>query len=57
MYVVFINLNHAFGSEIFLKVMNPPLRYPTMVLLDDEMKVLLIGNPHMDMDKLNELVN
>jgi len=51
-----INWNHAYASNEFLTILNPLDRFPTMILLDDNMKVLFIGNPNVDMDKLIDLI-
>jgi len=51
-----INWNHAYASKEFLTILNPLDRFPTMILLDDNMKVLFIGNPNGDMDKVIDLI-
>jgi thiol-disulfide isomerase/thioredoxin len=52
-----LSWKQAFVTPKLLSILNPINRFPTIVLLDDHMKVILIGNPHQDMEQLKEIVS
>lgn len=51
-----MNWNHAFGTKKLVDVLNPSKKFPTMVLLNDDLKVLLIGNPGNKLDEALKLI-
>jgi thiol-disulfide isomerase/thioredoxin len=51
-----MNWNHGFGTKKLMSTLNPTGYYPMMVLLDDDFKVLLIGNPGTELDEATKLI-
>jgi thiol-disulfide isomerase/thioredoxin len=51
-----MNWQQAYGTKKLIEILNPPGGYPTIVLLDDKMEVLLIGNPHKHLEEIESII-
>jgi thiol-disulfide isomerase/thioredoxin len=48
---------HGYSTEKLLKVFNKKGSYPRLVILNNENKVLFVGNPQVDLDEIKAVLN
>ena len=52
-----MNWKHAYSTQKIINIFNGPKRFPHAVLIDKNNKIVLIGNPHEILEKVEKIVS
>ena len=51
-----MNWQHGYATDKLISIFNDNRTYPRVVLIDQNNKVLLIGNPHRDLEEIEQII-
>ncbi len=51
-----MNWQHGYATDKLISIFNDNRTYPRVVLIDQNNKVLLIGNPHKDLEEIEQII-
>ncbi|MDE5422490.1 TlpA family protein disulfide reductase [Ancylomarina sp. DW003] len=52
-----MNWQHGYATDKLISIFNDNRTFPRVILIDQNNKVLLIGNPHKEIEKIEQIIN